>query len=65
MLRFVVVRGVLMWGIGTGVAFCAFQMLQHHELGIADIARNLFLFMAGGIAWGAGMWRFRTRKQHK
>ncbi|PVX70694.1 hypothetical protein [Paraburkholderia unamae] len=68
MLRFVVVRGVLAWGIGTAVIFTAIQFLQHHEVGMADVARNIGMFMVGGIFWGATMWwlggRKKSRSQH-
>ncbi|NML35528.1 hypothetical protein [Paraburkholderia antibiotica] len=65
MLRFVVVRGVLMWGICTAVIFTAIQVLQHHEVGTLDVARNIGTFMVGGIFWGATMWWLSGRKKGK
>ncbi|WP_322028387.1 hypothetical protein [Paraburkholderia sp. J76] len=65
MLRFVVVRGVLAWGIGTAVIFTAIQFLQHHEVGALDVARNIGTFMIAGIFWGFSVWWLRGRKQRK
>ncbi|PVX81919.1 hypothetical protein C7402_110324 [Paraburkholderia unamae] len=62
MLRFVVVRGVLAWGIGTAAILTAIQVLQHHEVGTTDVARNIGMFMVGGIFWGAMMWWLGSSK---
>ncbi|OLL29186.1 hypothetical protein BTH42_23285 [Burkholderia sp. SRS-W-2-2016] len=65
MLRFVVVRGVLMWGVVTAVLFTAIQFVQHHEVGALDVVRNFATFMVGGIFWGATMWWLGSRKKGK
>jgi hypothetical protein len=62
MLRFILLRGVLAWGIGTFVLFTLLQVLQHKPVGVAQAAIYLGLFMLGGVFWGAGMWRLRLRQ---
>lgn len=63
MLRFIVVRGILIWGIGTGVLFSAIEKILHHNLGVSLVARNLALFMIGGIFWGMTMWWIDKRQR--
>jgi uncharacterized membrane protein len=65
MLRFVVVRGVLAWGLSTALIFTAIQLVQHHEVGALDVARNVGTFMIGGIFWGTTMWWLNARKNRK
>lgn len=65
MLRFVVVRGVLVWGICTAVVFTAIQFLQHHEVRMLDVARNIGTFMIAGIFWGVSTWWLIVRKKEK
>lgn len=65
MLRFVVIRGVLAWGIGTAVVFITIQVLQYHELDAPEIARSVGTFMVGGLFWGSTMWWLRGRKNGK
>ena len=65
MLRFVLVRGVLTWGVVTAVIFTAIQILQHHEVGALDVAKNIGTFMVGGIFWGASMWWLSRRDKGK
>lgn len=65
MLRFVVIRGVLAWGVSTAVIFTVIQVLQHHEVGTLDVARNIVMFMVAGIFWGATMWWLGGRKKGK
>lgn len=57
MLRFILIRGVLMWGIGTAVLFAGIQVLQHRGVSAVQMLSYLGAFMIGGIFWGAAMWR--------
>ncbi|HIY69955.1 MAG TPA: hypothetical protein H9827_00640 [Candidatus Luteimonas excrementigallinarum] len=55
-LRFILIYGVLGWGVGTAVVFTGLMWL----MGDADVGR-IFRFAAlafpiGGLAWGAIMW---------
>jgi hypothetical protein len=63
MLRFILVRGVLAWGLGTALIVTAIQGFQHHRVETLDVARNLATFMAAGVFWGVGMWWYGSRKR--
>jgi hypothetical protein len=63
MLRFIVVRGVLAWGVSAALIFTAIQAVQHHEVGALEVARNVGIFMIGGIFWGITMWWLSGRKK--
>jgi hypothetical protein len=63
MLRFVVVRGVLAWGLTSALIFTVIQFFQGREIGALDAARNAGIFMIGGIFWGITMWWFINRKR--
>lgn len=61
-LRFVLVRGVLGWGLGTAILYSLIMWL------VSDIAMSkllplaLMLFPLLGLLWGAFMWWFIDRK---
>ena len=61
-IRFVLVHGVIGWGIVTGILFACLMWL----FADADFGRLLPLamplFALGGVLWGAGMWWFVERK---
>lgn len=61
-LRFVLVRGVLIWGLGTAVLYSLLMWL----ISDIDIGKRLpfalVLFPVGGLFWGAIMWWFIDRK---
>lgn len=65
MLRFVVVRGVLGWGLCSGLAFALIQMYGGQGAEWPVFARNVALFMVGGIFWGATMWWTVERQKMK
>ena len=60
--RFVLVRGVLGWGIGTALLFSLIMWIFTDS----DIRRllplSLIIFPIGGIVWGATMWLVVDRK---
>jgi hypothetical protein len=65
MLRYILVRGVLAWGIGTAFLVTAIQAFQHHRVETLGVARNLATFMAAGVFWGAAMGRIGRHKKRK
>lgn len=62
-LRFILVRGVLAWGIGAALVFSAIQALQHQQVEALNIAKNIGMFMTAGVVWGAAVWRWKVRKK--
>lgn len=60
--RFILVRGVLGWGLGAALLYSILMWLVSDQ----DIHRLLLLalvlFPPGGLVWGAIMWWFIERK---
>lgn len=63
--HFVLVRGVLQWGVVTGILWAAAMaaMLDKDFFSLLPIA--LVLFPLGGILWGAAVWSLMERKRRK
>ena len=67
--RFILIFGVLIWGVSTGVLYAA--MVAYAERGETGVPfwrllwPGLALFPAGGIAWGAAMWFLNERAYKK
>lgn len=57
-LRFVIVRGVLQYGLLVTVIFSAFTWLSDGTAGFGKITLSTLLVSLGlaGAAWGAAMW---------
>ncbi|MFD1007484.1 MULTISPECIES: hypothetical protein [Oceanisphaera] len=64
MLRFVLVIGVLGWGIPTAILFSIIQHFTGTPQTINIVALSLVLFSVGGLFWGATMWWF-VKSQYK
>jgi cbb3-type cytochrome oxidase subunit 1 len=69
-LRYIVIYGVLCYGIGTAVLFSIiFPLLMSWMSREVSFSRvlllSLILFPLGGIAWGATMWYVMENKHHK
>ncbi|WP_312370090.1 hypothetical protein [Stenotrophomonas sp.] len=63
MLRFVVVRGILGWGLGTAVLFTLIQWLMGGAKEVPQTwAISFVLFPVAGIFWGMFMWFFFNHK---
>ncbi len=61
--RFILILGVLIWGIGTAVLFSIFMAAQRgFDHFVWDLGLALILFPIGGYFWGSWMWRFNERQ---
>lgn len=61
-LRFILVYGVLAWGVGTAVLFTGLMWLLGGE-DLARIARfSAIAFPIGGVAWGGIIWWLAERR---
>ena len=62
LLRFVLLWGVLFWGLGTAILYSLFMSLVAHVdfLGILPI--SLIAFPIGGIFFGLTVWWLSERK---
>jgi hypothetical protein len=64
--RFVLLYGVLGWGVPTAILF---SLLRGYERGWAEFPVNLVLslimFPLAGIVWGRWMWKFLERRHGK
>jgi hypothetical protein len=63
MFRFIVVRGVLGWGVPTALIFLLLQYLLHRG---ADLQHGLYTvvaFASGGIPFGAFLWRMKGQRR--
>ncbi|MGL4576318.1 MAG: hypothetical protein ACRCV9_16160 [Burkholderiaceae bacterium] len=54
--RYILVYGVLFWGLGTAVLFSALMVALGTPAKIIPIA--LVTFPVFGVVWGAAMWKF-------
>jgi len=65
--RFVVVRGVLLWGSSTALVMTLFNWYTTHRIEtIYHIVGRFVIFMTLGIWWGLLMWnRLETLGQRK
>lgn len=63
-LKFVVLHGVLGWGVTTAILFSVFQHLMGSSQTVSSIAVSLVAFPIGGMLWGIWMWHV-LQKQYK
>ncbi len=59
--NYILIYGVLGWGVGTGILFSLGFPLVTEAMGdkapfLPVFAGSIVLFPLGGIAWGYGMW---------
>ena len=64
--NYILMYGVLGWGVGTGVLFSLFFPLVTEAMGdkapfLPVFAGSMVLFPLGGIAWGYGMWIYAEK----
>lgn len=61
--RFVLLFGVLGWGVPTAILFVLIQCYQNGwDNFLFQLIPALVLFPLGGIAWGHVMWKLLERK---
>jgi membrane protein implicated in regulation of membrane protease activity len=68
--NFILVYGVLAWGVGTGAAFSLIFPLAMEAVGsrppfLPVFALSIVGFALGGVAWGYGMWTYLERVYRK
>ena len=63
--RYIVRYGVIGWGLGTAMAFTAWNYYTKHMLRPLEIIIPLIAFPLSGIAWGAFMWSVTKRRYDK
>ena len=60
--RFVLLRGVLTWGLGTALLYCLIMWLVSDQDIRLLLPISLVIFPIVGIFWGAFVWWFAERK---
>ncbi|MCR6625494.1 hypothetical protein [Pseudoxanthomonas japonensis] len=55
-LRFIVVRGMLGWGLITAVLWCGLMMVFTEREFLPLLTAALIGFPIGGLVWGGAMW---------
>lgn len=65
--RFVIVNGMLGWGLSTGVLWAITMTALDPERSsfLVRLGLALVLFPLGGIAWGAATWSLTERFRRK
>lgn len=62
--RYVLLHGVVMWGIFTATLVLMIRVAMGEELTAASIAINYIVFPIGGIFYGLAMWEW-LKKRYK
>lgn len=60
--RFVLVHGVIGWGVGTALLFSLIMWIFKNESILHFLSISLIVFPIGGILWGSVMWVVINRK---
>jgi hypothetical protein len=65
--NFILIYGVLLWGVSTAVLFSFILPLATGDKGsfLHVFALSIVLFPVGGIAWGYFMWIFSEKAYEK
>lgn len=62
--RFVLLVGVLGWGVPTAILFVVLQCLQEGwDSFLVQLVIALIIFPLGGLAWGLLMWKMMERRR--
>jgi hypothetical protein len=61
--HYIIVNGVLGWGVSTAVLFSLIQSFTSEESFADAIGLSIMLFPLAGVGWGLFMW-FYINKQH-
>ncbi len=65
LLRFVLVQGMLLWGVGTAILFSLFESLVCGYKMSDCLSVSIVIFPLGGVAWGVAMWFVMESKYKK
>ena len=61
-LHFILLRGVLGWGVTTAILWCALMAVFTDKGRAQLLVVALIGFPIGGVVWGAAMWYIAERK---
>ena len=61
-LRFILLRGLLGWGVTTGLLWCGLMTVFTEREFLPLLTAALIGFPIAGLVWGGAMW-FRAEKQ--
>lgn len=57
-MRFILIYGVLGWGLGTGILFCLIEWLLEPSFDAkSDIPTAIIAFLLGGVGYGWWIWK--------
>jgi hypothetical protein len=56
MLRFIVTRGVLMYGVSSALISLGIRWYVHSTINVREVLWAFVVFPLGGIAWGVMTW---------
>jgi hypothetical protein len=62
--HFILVRGVLVWGLGTATLISAWNLISKGTI-TREVIMPFIVFPPLGILWGAWTWRFLERRYEK
>ena len=65
MFRFILMKGVIGWGIPTALLFVVLQYLLHQDTAPQHMLRAFIVFALGGIPYGAFLWRSKGKAPTK
>jgi hypothetical protein len=60
--RFILVRGVLIWGLLSATLAAIFTFLFKSDASTWDFVRPFIFFPPAGILWGAFIWSWMKRR---
>jgi hypothetical protein len=65
-MRFVLVWGVLYWGVVTGLLFSVMRALLGSASFLESLRWSIVIFPLGGVLFGASMWaHFESKHQRE
>jgi len=62
LLRFVLLFGVIRWGLCTAVTFFIVMRLINPWIPLSTLPIDIAIFAAGGVLWGVTVWYILERK---
>lgn len=64
-LRFIVYRGMLVWGLTTAVLWCGLMMVFTDREFVPLLIAALIGFPVCGLVWGGAMWFFAEKRRER